>query len=56
MFETLPRNRSRTDLALVALVVAALTAFTARLVSGPSAPTSAQEQRASVELSAPARG
>ncbi len=56
MFETLPRNRSRKDLALVALIVVALTAFTARFVSGPSAPTAAPEQRASVELAAPARG
>jgi hypothetical protein len=56
MFETLPRSRSRKDLTLVVLLVAALTAFTARLLSGPSAPTSAQEQRASVELAAPARG
>ncbi|HEU4385863.1 MAG TPA: hypothetical protein VFR85_20430 [Anaeromyxobacteraceae bacterium] len=56
MFETLPRNRSRKDLALVALLVAALSAFTARLVSGPSSPTSPQERRASVELAAPARG
>ena len=55
MFETLPRNRSRKDLALVALLVAALTAFTAKLVSGPSSPASAAEQRASVELSTPAR-
>ena len=56
MFESLPRNRSRTDLALIALLVVALTAFTARLVSGPSSPASAQDQRASAELSAPARG
>ncbi len=56
MFETLPRNRSRKDLALIALLIAALTAFTARLVSGPAAPASPQEQRASLELAAPARG
>ncbi len=56
MFETLPRNRSRKDLALVALLVAAMTAFTAKLVSGPSAQGSAREQRASAGLAAPARG
>ncbi len=55
MFETLPRNRSSKDLALVALLIAALAGFTARLVSGPPSPTSAADQRASVERSAPAR-
>jgi hypothetical protein len=56
MFETLPRNRSRKDLALIVLLIATLTAFTARLVSGPPAPGSASEQRASAEIAAPARG
>lgn len=56
MFESLPRNRSKKDLALVALLVVTLGAFAAQLVSGPSARTSPQEQRASVEPSGAARG
>jgi hypothetical protein len=56
MFESLPRNHSRKDLALVALLVVALTAFAAQLVSGPSTRTAAPEQRAASEASLPARG
>jgi len=56
MFETPTRNGSRKHLALVVLLVAATTAFTAELIAGPSAPASPAEQRASVELAAPARG
>ncbi len=56
MFETLPRNRSRKDLVLVALLVAALTAFTAKLVSAPATPTAASEQRAAAAATLPARG
>ena len=56
MFETLPRNRSRKDLALVALLVVALSAFAAQLVSGPSGRTSAPELRAASAATQPAQG
>lgn len=56
MFETLPRNRSRKHLALVALLVVAVTAFAAQLVSGPSTRTAAPEQRAASAAAMPARG
>jgi hypothetical protein len=56
MFETLPRNRSRKDLALVALLVVAVTAFAAQLVSGPSARTAAPEQRAAAAATLPVQG
>ncbi len=56
MFESLPRNRSKKDLALVALLVVAVTAFAAQLVSGPSARTAASEQRATAAATLPARG
>ena len=56
MFETLPRNRSKKDLALVALLVVALGAFAAKLVSGPAAHTAASEQRAAAAATLPVRG
>lgn len=49
MFANLPRNRSKTDLALIAVLLVALAAFSARLIVGPSAPTAPHDQRASVE-------
>ncbi len=56
MFANLPRNRSKTELVLVALLAVTLAAFAAQLFSGPSPRTSPQDQRASVELSFQARG
>jgi hypothetical protein len=56
MFESLPRNRSKKDLALVALLVVTLGAFAAQLVSGPPARTAAPEQRAAAAATLPARG
>lgn len=55
MFANLPRNRSKIDLALIAVLLVAVAAFSARLVVGPSARTAAPDQRASVEQACPAR-
>jgi hypothetical protein len=56
MFANLSRNRSRAELVLVALLAFTLAAFTAQLFAGPSPRAPHQDQRASVELSVPARG
>ncbi len=55
MFANLPRNRSKTDLALIAVLLVAVAAFSARLIIGPSAHSAPRDQRASLEQPCPAR-
>ncbi len=55
MFANLPRNRSKTDLALIAVLLVAVAAFSARLIIGPSAQSAPRDQRASFEQPCPAR-
>lgn len=49
MFAHLPYNRSKTHLALIAVLLVAVAAFSARLIIGPSIPTAPRDQRASLQ-------